>query len=623
MIFDPASRNPFAGNALRTRADVVKALHDSFDPLLPFFVKGGGAAVRLDAAGAHFDRAAADFEGFSRPLWGLVPLAKGGAPFAHWAMYREGLANGMDPGHPDYLGPAGERDQRLVELAVIGFALRLCPEIFWEPLDDRAKKNVAAYLLQARQFEYADNNWRFFRVLVDLGLKHVGVAFDESLTAAYLDEIDSYYIGDGWYRDGNVRRIDHYIPFAMHYYGLIYAALAQPGDPRAARFRERARLFAQDFRHWFDDDGGALAFGRSMTYRYAMAGFWGALAFAGEEALPWGVIKGYLLRHLRWWADKPIAHRDGVLSVGYGYPNLLMSENYNSAGSPYWCFKAFLPLALPESHPFWQTEETPSVAPSSEPIALRHPGMVMIEGRGNVVALSSGQENLAMRFGSEKYAKFVYSSRYAFSVESDERNFAIAALDGALAFSDDGVHFRVREANAEALIAGDTLYARWAPYADVSVETWLVPSGLWHVRVHRIATPRPLQTAEGGFAVARADGAADKTHDAPGQAWVLSATDFSGIVDLGSSAPRQGMANKVAPNTNLIAAKTTVPQLRGTIPAGETILVAAVIAGPEREAAQAAWNRPPAAPDLAALEALFKARGERVGAMKVSRRGAG
>jgi hypothetical protein len=619
MIFDPASRNPFAGNQLRTRADVVKALHDSFDPLLPFLVEGGGAGVRLDAAGAHFDRAAADFEGFARPLWGLVPLAKGGGKFAHWAMYRHGLANGMDPQHPGYLGPAGVRDQRLVELAVIGFALRLCPEIFWQPLDERAKANVAAYLLQARQFEYSDNNWKFFRVLVDLGLRHVGVPFDASLTERYLDEIDAFYIADGWYRDGNVRRVDHYIAFAMHYYGLIYAALAQPGDPRAARFRERARRFAQDFQHWFADDGAALPFGRSLTYRYAMAGFWGALAFAGEEALPWGVIKGHLLRHLRWWADKPIAHRDGVLSIGYAYPNLLMSENYNSAGSPYWSFKAFLPLALPESHPFWQAEETPCAPPSATPIPLRHPGMVMIESPGNVVALSSGQENLAMRFGAEKYAKFVYSTRYAFSVESDERNFAIAALDGVLAFSDDGVHFRVREWNEEALIAGETLYARWAPYADVSVETWLVPSGQWHIRVHRIKTPRPLQTAEGGFAVPRADGGADKTHEGAAQAWVLSATDFSGIVDLGSTAARQGVANKVAPNTNLMSAKTTVPQLRGTIPAGETILIAAVMASPDRAAAQAAWTTPPAAPHVAALEALVKNRGERVSAIAVAR----
>lgn len=61
-----------------------------------------------------------------------------------------------------------------------------------------------------------------------------------------------------------------------------------------------------------------------MTYRFAMAAFWGALALAlalaGEEALPWGVVKGLYLRHLRWWSRPEIADRDGVLSVGYGYP---------------------------------------------------------------------------------------------------------------------------------------------------------------------------------------------------------------------------------------------------------------------------------------------------------------
>src|SRR5690606_4360265 len=125
-------------------------------------------------------------------------------------------------------------------------------------------------------------------------------------------------------------------------------------DERVKRYRERAELFARDIRHWFDEDGGVLAFGRSLTYRFACGGIWGALAFADLEALPWGEIKGHFMRHLRWWAKLPIADRDGVLSIGYGYPNLLMSENYNSAGSPYWALKAFLPLALPQDHPFWQ-----------------------------------------------------------------------------------------------------------------------------------------------------------------------------------------------------------------------------------------------------------------------------
>jgi hypothetical protein len=613
MIYDPRTANPMAGNPFRKRADVARALNDLFAPLLPHF-STGGARVRLDAAAAHFDRAAADLEGFARPLWGLVPLAAGGGAFAHWDLYRRGIANGSDPEHPEYWGTVQSTDQRMLELAAIGFGLGLIPHILWEPLEPTAKESLAAYLLHARRFEYANNNWKFFRVLVDLGLMRVGVAYERSLTDRYLDELDGFYLADGWYRDGNVRRLDHYVPFAMHFYGLIYARLSG-AEVRNARYRERARLFARDIRHWYAEDGAALAFGRSLTYRFACAGFWAALAFAGEEALPWGEIKGYYLRHLRWWADRPIAHRDRVLSIGYGYPNLIMSEHYNSAGSPYWAFKAFLPLALPEDHPFWAAEEV-AAEPARTPVPLRHPGMVMMATKGNVIALSSGQENIETRFGSEKYAKFVYSSRYAFSIESDERNFAAGVFDGMLAFSDDGIHYRVREGNGVALIAGTTLYARWHPWADVTVETWLLPAAPWHLRIHRITTPRPLATIEGGFAIPRRDGAADRFEEKQGAAAVWGAADFSGTRDLGSSIVRAGRAHKAPPNTNLIVAKTTVPQLMGEVPTGENVLVTAVVALPLEADPHAAWRAPPAPPDLDALAAEIHARGVRVSAIE-------
>ncbi len=616
MTYDPATANPLYGNPLKTRADVERGLRDLFTPLLPYFSEGG-ARVRLDGGAAHFDRAAADLEGFARPLWGLTPLAAGGAEFDHWELYRRGLANGTDPEHPEYWGQVNSTDQRMVELAAIGFTLRLLPHLVWEPLPQKAKDNLAAYLKHARTFDYADNNWKFFRILVDLGLEECGVEFDRSLTEKYLEELDGFYLGDGWYRDGNVRRVDHYIPFAMHFYGLIYAKLARNDDKRAAAYHERAGLFAKDIRHWFDEDGGTLAFGRSLTYRFACGGIWGALAFADLEALPWGEIKGQFMRHLRWWSTQPIANRDGVLSVGYGYPNLIMSENYNSAGSPYWALKAFLPLALPADHPFWTAEETPAVTPS-EPVPLKHPGMVMQHTAGNVVALSSGQQNWQMRWGAEKYAKFVYSSRYGFSVESDERAYNAAAFDGMLGLSDDGRHYRVRESNEVAQIAGDTLFAVWKPWSDVSVETWLIPQGDWHVRVHRITTPRALHGTEGGFAIGRADLNADKLSEGNGRAVARSQSDVSAIVDLGGQ--REARVLKALPNTNLIVAKTLVPQLRGEIPAGTTVLITAALALPAGVAAEASLDKVPEAPDLGVLEALIREEGVEVSAIQVAER---
>jgi hypothetical protein len=614
--FDPVRFNPMWGNPLRSRADVEAALRASFAPLLPFFSEGG-ARVRLNGAAAHFDRAAADLEGFARPLWGLVPLAAGGGQFEYWDLYRRGLANGTDPDHPEYWGPVTSTDQRMVELAAIGLAMRMIPEHIWDPLDERAKANVAAYLIEARRHAYANNNWKFFRVLVDLGLERCGIAFDRSLTTAYLDELDGFYLGDGWYRDGIVRRIDHYIPFAMHFYGLLYARLSTGDEARASRLVERAKLFARDIRHWFDEEGGVLAFGRSLTYRYACGGVWGALAYAGVEALPWGEIKGHYLRHLRWWSKLPIADRDGILSIGYGYPNLFMSESYNSAGSPYWAFKAFLPLALPDDHPFWTAEEQPARF-DDEPVPFRHPGMVMMHTPGNVVALSTGQQNWEMRAGAEKYAKFVYSSRYGFSVEADARAYDKGAFDGTLALSDDGRHFRVREQNEVARLAGSLLYSEWLPWADVKVETWLLPASPWHIRVHRITTPRALHATEGGFAVGRADGNTDIVVEETGRAVARTPTDLSAIVDLMTADRRVGRTQKALPNTNLIVARTLVPQLRGRIATGVTVLASAAMALPA-EHADAALAAVPSLPDLAALEALA-AHGVEVSAIQVPER---
>lgn len=595
---------PFGNNPLLTRDDVAKALRALTEPLAAY-ASAGQARVDLGASEAHFDRAAAHLEGFSRPLWGLAPAAAGGADWIDWAAFRQGLANGTNPTHPDYWGPARDIDQRLVEMAALGFTLALVPEKIWQPLSAEAQAHVAAYLTHAHGLLYANNNWKFFRLMIEAGLQRVGVtSVTPGLSAQFRQELDAFYLDEGWYRDGPLRRVDHYIGFAMHFYGLLLARLGWNAEI-SADLVARSRPFSQNFLHWFADDGAVVPYGRSMTYRFACGAFWGALAYGDDTpALPWGVIKGLYLRHLRWWAKQPIMAAGGVLSVGYCYPNLLMSENYNSPGSPYWALKVFLPLALPETHPFWQAEEAP--LPVAEgPIVQTQPGFVICPNPGNTVILSGGQQNLEMRFGAEKYAKFAYSSRYAFGVESDDRQFFKAALDGMIGFSDDGRHFRVREDNELVLMAGAHLYARWRPYADVVVETLLVPQrGGWHLRLHRLDTPRPLHSSEGGFAVATTDSDKGQRFAGPGHARIDTGNDSSAMIDLGSSVARQGVVLQAPPNTNLAAAHSALPHLRAELPAGQSLLVCAVGAMP---GGLADWASSPV--DAEALFAAILAHG--------------
>lgn len=625
--------NPFAGNPLASRADLQQAVRALWDPVRQR-LSPGLARARLGHTGADFPQVAAELEGFSRPLWGLVPLAAGGAD-VDWTPYHRGLAAGSDPAHEEYWGLAGSYDQRVVEMAAIGFALAMVPEQIWDPLGGRGRRDLGRWLGRVNEVETVDNNWLFFRVLVNEGLARVGAAgHDQAATRAALDRLESFYLGDGWYSDGPNTQRDYYVAFAMHFYGLLYARIAAHSDPaRAERLRQRAADFAGDFAHWFADDGAGLPFGRSLTYRFAQGAFWGALAFAGVDALPWGQVKGLALRHIRWWARRPIFDNAGVLTIGYAYPNLTMAEEYNSPGSPYWAMKFFLPLALPQTHPFWASDEAP-LSGVDDVRVQRHAGMVLHRERpgGQVFALATGQHAEGPRHRAQKYAKFAYSTAFGFCVPAGAHGLELGAHDSMLALSDEGeLHWRVRDTVAESRLDGTVLYSRWQPWPDVTIETWLLPRPPWHVRVHRLHAGRPLWTAEGGYAVDRTgDDPQDprgSSEAGPGYAFARYPAGSSGLVDL--SGARAGQVIPLAPNTNLLHPRTALPTLRGTLAPGVHWLACAVLGATTQDTWTDVWHAPPTVAGIAteldlpagSLEPSSpRRRARRTGAVRPTRR---
>lgn len=99
----------------------------------------------------------------------------------------------------------------------------------------------------------------WFRVFANLGLSKVGAPFDPERLKADLDHLDTFYLGDGWSRDGpeGVRQLDYYSgSFAIQYAQLVYSKLAADTDPaRSEEYRDRARKYAADFVHMFDEEG--------------------------------------------------------------------------------------------------------------------------------------------------------------------------------------------------------------------------------------------------------------------------------------------------------------------------------------------------------------------------------
>lgn len=582
---------PIVRNPLKTKKDLRLAFRQLTDPLKPCYSKGM-ARLRIGNTGASYPAGTAEMEGFSRVLWGLVPLLAGGAECDLWETYVQGIKNGTDPSHEEYWGDVNDYDQRLVEMAALGFALALIPEKFQERFSGQEMKRLAAWLNQISDRKLWDCNWLFFLVLVQMGFKKAGLPYNRQLMEKTLDDIERFYLDDGWYADGVGGHSDYYVPFALHYYGLLYAKLMEKDDPERSRlYKSRAESFARSFIHWFAEDGSAIPYGRSLTYRFAQSAFWSALVYAGVEPFPLGVMKGIILRNLRWWFQQPIFQRDGILSIGYAYPNLVMAENYNAPGSPYWAFKTLLPLALAEQHPFWTAEELP-LPPLPTRSVQQQPHLVVCrqEAVPHVVAFNTGHLSTNEHtHTSAKYEKFAYSTFFGFSVPRAEWGLGQGAFDSMLALCEGDNLYRVKRKCEETSIRDGIVYARWKPWSDVEVQTWLVPGTPWHVRIHRIASGRRLDAADGGFALGIEGPPQAQQTDSEARA--QTAEGASGIRCLYGG----GKAELVYPNanTNLMRPRTVIPTVRAGIEPGIRWIATAVYGEPLHAGSDKEWSAAP------------------------------
>ncbi|BBQ83108.1 TPA: DUF2264 domain-containing protein [Kluyvera ascorbata] len=529
---------------------------------------------------AQYPDTVAGMEGVIRLLWGAFPLVSGGTTPPWYAQLVTGVRHGCDPQHPGYWGDVGDNDQRCVEMAAFGLGLALPDSGLWQALSATEQDNLVRWLSQSAEVAVPDNNWHFFPVLIQLGLKCVGRGYDMAVINRHLDAIEPFWLGNGWYCDGHGKPRDYYISSAFHFYGLIYSHFMQDVDPeRCLRYRQRAQRFAQDYRYYFTTDGAAIPFGRSLTYRFVQVAFWSAVAFTELDVFTPGVVKGLILRHLDYWQTQPFIGADGLFSIGYAYPNLIMAEDYNSPGSPYWALKAMLILALPEESRFWRAECEPMPA-----LDVHHPipeaGQIVVHSDGGRHAwmLMSGQfdKNNFVNF-EQKYSKFAYSSHFGFTLERGRYGLNHAAVDSMLLFSAGDDYYRGRRACDSAEVTGDWVRSEWRPWPDVIVTSWLMAQENGHIRVHRIMTPRNLQCVEGGFAVNHHH---LRSRLCYGDAVTLETRyDYSRLVNLCGN--RRASTVTTPPNSNLLfAAPADIPCLTTQLEAGTGWLACYVSADP-------------------------------------------
>lgn len=267
----------FSDNAFETRHDFTTAALALLRSLRPY-QSPGGARIKLPlATGTHFDEVAAQLEGYARALWAVGTLLHSETVKQDDYLiqpYIEGLANGTNPNHSEYWGPVVLRDQRMVEMEIVSYALLAAPDAMFHSQTRQARFNITEWLKTINGKDFPITNWLWFRVMTNLALVKVcGVPYDEVCHAMRedLDQMEQFYLGQGWAGDGMWgdagRQADYYSgSFAIQFSQLVYAKMAQDLDPeRCTIFRDRAKEFASSFWRYFDSNGKLCLGAQSLT----------------------------------------------------------------------------------------------------------------------------------------------------------------------------------------------------------------------------------------------------------------------------------------------------------------------------------------------------------------------
>lgn len=320
----------------------------------------------------HPDRALyAPLEALGRTLCGMAPWLEAEVPQEERetrerfrTLARKCLQNAVDPQSPDAVNFTEGYGQSLVDAAFLAHALLRAPNALWFGLEDAARRRLAAALRATRKFTPYDSNWLLFPAMIEIFLRHVGEDWEAAPVDRALDAFRGWYVGDGVYGDGEYFHADYYNSFVIHPMMADILRELKDRERYAELYKtemKRASRCAALLERLIMPDGAYPVVGRSAAYRY---GAFQLLAQAALEGfLPPSVTPAMARCGLTAVIER-VHRRDVYDENGFLLPGITgfqpeLAEGYIGVGSLYLCETVFLPLGLPDTHPFWRDPDEP------------------------------------------------------------------------------------------------------------------------------------------------------------------------------------------------------------------------------------------------------------------------
>jgi hypothetical protein len=308
-------------------------------------------------------------EAFGRLIAGIAPFlahpetndAEGKIRKRLLLQTQQSLAHAVDPQSSDYLfWGDGKTAQPLVDAAHMAQALLYAPDALWKPLSEKTKQQFVYEFKTIRKIKPYSNNWLLFAAIIESFLLSIGEEIDAERIDKAIDQITKWYVGDGWYSDGDSFHFDHYNGYVMHpmlvdvlRVNTIHGRHQQKEYDIAYKRMQRYASFQE---RYISPEGTYPIFGRSSTYR--VGAFQPLVKLALENNLPAEVkpaqVRCALTKVMKHIFIPATFTKTGWLTLGViGDKQQNIADYYSNTGSMYVTSLVFLPLGLPASHEFW------------------------------------------------------------------------------------------------------------------------------------------------------------------------------------------------------------------------------------------------------------------------------
>ena len=203
----------------------------------------------------------------------------------------KGLPNMVNPTHPDYLNFTTEQ-QPIVDAAFIAQAFLRAPVQLWQPLDTITKQRFIAEFKSLRNRKPSYSNWLLFSGITEAFLLKIEQQADPFRMDMAYRKMKEWYVGDGYYKDGEKFAMDYYNSFVIQ--GMMVDLTAIMADKRmiaVAEYEEalkRMVRFSELQERMISPEGTYPVIGRSLTYR--IGAFQALAQVALMEKLPKAVL---------------------------------------------------------------------------------------------------------------------------------------------------------------------------------------------------------------------------------------------------------------------------------------------------------------------------------------------